>query len=94
MLQQHAGDVTLDPEQQPPAGQGSSQVAEADVPPLLRVRCFTPREAASLQGFPASFSFPEAISDRQAYALLGNSVSVDAVSFLVRLLLEDVIGGA
>jgi tRNA (cytosine38-C5)-methyltransferase len=74
-----------------PAGHCSSQVDEAVVPPLLRVRRFTPREVACLQGFPPSFSFPECISDRQAYALLGNSVSVDAVSYLVRLLLEDVL---
>lgn len=84
----------MTPIPQTPAAEGVSQVDEGEVPPMLRVRCFTPREVANLQGFPASFSFPEAISDRQAYALLGNSVSVDAVSFLVRLLLEDVIGGA
>jgi tRNA (cytosine38-C5)-methyltransferase len=72
-------------------GTGQHQVDEGEVPPLLRVRCFTPREVAALQGFPASFSFPSATTDRQAYALLGNSVSVNAVSYLVRLLLHDVL---
>jgi tRNA (cytosine38-C5)-methyltransferase len=75
-------------------GTGQHQVDEGEVPPLLRVRCFTPREVAALQGFPASFSLPSATTDRQAYALLGNSVSVDAVSYLVRLLLHDVLDSA
>jgi tRNA (cytosine38-C5)-methyltransferase len=81
-------------EVQPGAGAGAGQVDEGEVPPLLRVRCFTPREVAALQGCPASFSFPRATTDRQAYALLGNSVSVDAVSYLVRLLLHDVLESA
>lgn len=75
----------------------STAVAEGDLgslelqlAPAVRVRAFTPREVANLQGFPPSFSFPADVTDRQAYALLGNSVSVDAVSFLAKLLLEDV----
>lgn len=64
---------------------------ECQQAPAMRIRAFTPREVANLQGFPASFSFPADVTDRQAYALLGNSVSIDAVTYLAKLLLEDVI---
>jgi tRNA (cytosine38-C5)-methyltransferase len=92
LLQHGTGAMAGLLEQAPAEKCSSSQVDEGQLPPLLRVRCFTPREVANLQGFPASFSFPECITDRQAYALLGNSVSIHAVSFLVQLLLEDVLG--
>jgi site-specific DNA-cytosine methylase len=37
---------------------------------------------------PAGFSFPPGVRDRQAYALLGNSLSVDVVALLMGGLLE------
>jgi site-specific DNA-cytosine methylase len=43
------------------------------------VRHFTPREIARLLGFPDSFVLPDALTDRQLWKLLGNSLSVPAV---------------
>eukprot|EP00878_Enallax_costatus_P004972 GHUV01005228.1.p1 GENE.GHUV01005228.1~~GHUV01005228.1.p1 ORF type:complete len:423 (+),score=110.30 GHUV01005228.1:702-1970(+) len=73
------------------AAAGDCQGLLASVPPALCVRAFTPREVANLQGFPQCFSFPADVTDRQAYALLGNSVSIDAVTFLASVLLQDVV---
>ncbi|MEI8210823.1 MAG: DNA cytosine methyltransferase [Planctomycetota bacterium] len=42
-------------------------------------RRFTPREVASLLGFPLSFQFPEDLSTRRLWHLLGNSLSLPAV---------------
>lgn len=64
---------------------------EQVLPPALRLRRFTPGEVAALQGFPPDFASPPGISDRQAYQLLGNSISVDVVAYLASLLLEDVL---
>lgn len=75
------------------AAAADREACETSLPPAMRVRAFTPREVANLQGFPQSFSFPADVTDRQAYALLGNSVSIDAVTYLAGFLLEDVIAG-
>lgn len=53
------------------------------------LRYFTPREVANLHSFPDDFNFPEHISLRQRYALLGNSLSVAVVSPLLRYLFSD-----
>ena len=50
---------------------------------------FTPSEVARLHGFPASFAFPAHVTRLQRYALLGNSLSVDAVAPLLTHLLAD-----
>ena len=50
---------------------------------------FTPAEVARLHGFPESFAFPEHVTTLQRYALLGNSLSVDAVAPLLTHLLAD-----
>ncbi|GFP81480.1 DNA (cytosine-5)-methyltransferase [Phtheirospermum japonicum] len=52
----------------------------------LRLRYFTPREVANLHSFPEEFQFPEHVSLRQCYALLGNSLSVGVVGPLLRYL--------
>ncbi|XP_051119554.1 tRNA (cytosine(38)-C(5))-methyltransferase 2 isoform X4 [Andrographis paniculata] len=46
----------------------------------LQLRYFTPREVANLHSFPGKFQFPEHVSLRQRYALLGNSLSVGVVA--------------
>ncbi|KAJ2159902.1 hypothetical protein GGF46_002684 [Coemansia sp. RSA 552] len=51
-------------------------------------RYFTPREVASLMGFPAAFSFPEHTSTKQRYRLLGNSLSVSVVAVLMDYLVH------
>ena len=52
-------------------------------------RFFTEFEIASLLGFPTSFSFPEDVSLKKRYALLGNSLCVPIVTQLLKLLLAD-----
>ncbi|XP_029687715.1 tRNA (cytosine(38)-C(5))-methyltransferase-like isoform X2 [Takifugu rubripes] len=52
----------------------------------LKLRYFTPREVANLMGFPQSFTFPESVSTKQQYRLLGNSLNVVVVAKLLQLL--------
>ncbi|XP_012076609.1 tRNA (cytosine(38)-C(5))-methyltransferase 2 isoform X1 [Jatropha curcas] len=47
------------------------------------LRYFTPREVANLHSFPKDFNFPQQISLRQRYALLGNSLSIAVVAPLL-----------
>ncbi|XP_044533694.1 tRNA (cytosine(38)-C(5))-methyltransferase isoform X3 [Gracilinanus agilis] len=53
----------------------------------LKLRYFSPREIANLHGFPPEFEFPEKITVKQCYRLLGNSLNVHIVSKLIRILL-------
>ncbi|KAJ6638786.1 tRNA (cytosine(38)-C(5))-methyltransferase [Pseudolycoriella hygida] len=56
----------------------------------LQLRYFTPREVANLMCFPVEeFSFPERISTKSRYRLLGNSINVLVVSELIKILFED-----
>ncbi|KAM4689827.1 tRNA (cytosine(38)-C(5))-methyltransferase [Discoglossus pictus] len=55
----------------------------------LKMRYFTPREIANLQGFPSKFDFPEKITTKQRYRLLGNSLNVHIVSKLITILLQS-----
>ena len=52
-----------------------------------KLRFFSPREMLNLHGFPEHYSFPNDVSNLQAYKLIGNSLSVTVVSELVRYLL-------
>lgn len=54
----------------------------------LRLRFFTPREICRLMGFPESFTFPDSISKKQRYMLLGNSINVKVVSQLIKILMD------
>ncbi|XP_032869030.1 tRNA (cytosine(38)-C(5))-methyltransferase isoform X1 [Amblyraja radiata] len=54
----------------------------------LKLRYFTPREVANLHGFPPEFSFPEKISLKQRYRLLGNSLNIHVVAKLIKLMVE------
>ncbi|XP_019424700.1 PREDICTED: tRNA (cytosine-5-)-methyltransferase isoform X1 [Lupinus angustifolius] len=54
-----------------------------------RLRYFTPREVANLHSFPEDFEFPEHISLRQRYALLGNSLSIAVVAPLLNYLFTE-----
>ncbi|XP_010670683.2 tRNA (cytosine(38)-C(5))-methyltransferase 2 isoform X2 [Beta vulgaris subsp. vulgaris] len=53
------------------------------------LRYFTPREVANLHSFPKEFSFPEHVSLRQRYALLGNSLSIAVVAPLIKYLFTE-----
>uniref|UniRef100_A0A8D0L4F1 tRNA (cytosine(38)-C(5))-methyltransferase n=1 Tax=Sphenodon punctatus TaxID=8508 RepID=A0A8D0L4F1_SPHPU len=52
----------------------------------LKLRYFTPREIANLQGFHPEFGFPDQVTVRQRYRLLGNSLNVHVVAKLISLL--------
>lgn len=54
----------------------------------LRLRYFTPREIANLMGFPKTFTFPENITTKQRYRVLGNSLNVLVVSRLIKLMVS------
>ncbi|KAL5220755.1 hypothetical protein ABZP36_025468 [Zizania latifolia] len=55
----------------------------------MGLRFFTPREVANLHSFPSSFHFPDHISLRQQYAMLGNSLSVAVVGPLLHYLFSE-----
>ncbi|XP_054788206.1 tRNA (cytosine(38)-C(5))-methyltransferase 2 isoform X2 [Prosopis cineraria] len=55
----------------------------------LCLRYFTPREVANLHSFPEDFQFPQHLSLRQRYALLGNSLSIAVVAPLLRYLFTN-----
>lgn len=44
-----------------------------------RIRRFTPREMLRLMGFAEAYVLPASLTDRQAWRLIGNSLSVDCV---------------
>ncbi|KAF6253754.1 DNA methyltransferase [Scenedesmus sp. NREL 46B-D3] len=53
----------------------------------LQPRHFAPAEIARMHSFPTSFTFPDAMTPRQCYKLLGNSLSVAVVADLLKYLL-------
>ncbi|XP_077879481.1 tRNA (cytosine(38)-C(5))-methyltransferase isoform X1 [Ictidomys tridecemlineatus] len=53
---------------------------------MLKLRYFTPKEIANLLGFPPEFGFPEKITVKQCYRLLGNSLNVHVVAKLIKIL--------
>ena len=95
------GSVLIGPEQAPMLDGVYDQVrslpkedAEAKLQLLrsLRIRFFTPREVARLMGFPEAedgFSFPAESTKIQCYRVLGNSLNVTLVAFLLQLLFEE-----
>uniref|UniRef100_G1PKC9 tRNA aspartic acid methyltransferase 1 n=1 Tax=Myotis lucifugus TaxID=59463 RepID=G1PKC9_MYOLU len=52
---------------------------------MLKLRYFTPKEIANLLGFPPEFGFPENITVKQRYRLLGNSLNVHVVAKLIKV---------
>ncbi|KAK9090661.1 hypothetical protein Sjap_023838 [Stephania japonica] len=77
---QHPSSVTFQAESN---GSKASSLKEKGL------RYFTPREVANLHSFPESFQFPEHISLRQRYALLGNSLSAAVVGPLLHYLFTE-----
>ncbi|MED6108725.1 C-5 cytosine-specific DNA methylase [Stylosanthes scabra] len=53
------------------------------------LRYFTPREVANIHSFPEDFKFPDHISLKQRYALLGNSLSIAVVAPLLQYLFTN-----
>nr|6FDF_A Chain A, tRNA (cytosine(38)-C(5))-methyltransferase [Schizosaccharomyces pombe]6FDF_B Chain B, tRNA (cytosine(38)-C(5))-methyltransferase [Schizosaccharomyces pombe]6FDF_C Chain C, tRNA (cytosine(38)-C(5))-methyltransferase [Schizosaccharomyces pombe]6FDF_D Chain D, tRNA (cytosine(38)-C(5))-methyltransferase [Schizosaccharomyces pombe] len=55
----------------------------------LQLRYFTAREVARLMGFPESLEWSKSnVTEKCMYRLLGNSINVKVVSYLISLLLE------
>lgn len=55
---------------------------------VLKPRFFTTREILRLMCFPESFTFPSDVTEKQAAALLGNSINVHVVALLIGLLVD------
>uniref|UniRef100_T2MJN0 tRNA (Cytosine(38)-C(5))-methyltransferase n=1 Tax=Hydra vulgaris TaxID=6087 RepID=T2MJN0_HYDVU len=55
----------------------------------LQLRFFSPEEIAALLCFPICFSFPDKITEKQKYKLLGNSVNVLVVANVMRYFLFE-----
>lgn len=55
----------------------------------LKLRYFSPREVARLMSFPETFNFPKETTNRQKYRLLGNSINVQVVGELIKLMSND-----
>nr|CAD7601802.1 unnamed protein product [Timema genevievae] len=66
---------------------GSQQ--QLEVLRRLGLRYFTEREIARLMCFPEVFTFPQEVSRRQKYRLLGNSINVHVVALLILLLVSE-----
>lgn len=54
----------------------------------MELRYFTAQEISKLMCFPEEFTFPNYLSDKQKYRLLGNSINVHVVSILIRILVS------
>lgn len=54
----------------------------------LHLQYFMPKEVANLHSFTKNFSFPEHVTRKQQYALLGNSLSFAVVADLLTYLLQ------
>lgn len=52
------------------------------------LRYFTPREVSNLLCFPQTFNFPNSTTRKQQYRMLGNSLNVKVVSYLLHMLLK------
>eukprot|EP01116_Phalansterium_solitarium_P003708 TRINITY_DN14531_c0_g1_i1.p1 TRINITY_DN14531_c0_g1~~TRINITY_DN14531_c0_g1_i1.p1 ORF type:complete len:344 (+),score=101.51 TRINITY_DN14531_c0_g1_i1:300-1331(+) len=66
--------------------EATGPVTDAQSLLALKLRFFSPAEVARLHGFPPSFAFPDSVSLRQRWALLGNSLNVAEVAELLKYL--------
>ncbi|KAK9295455.1 hypothetical protein QLX08_010233 [Tetragonisca angustula] len=68
---------------------GKKSLEASEVLQRLMLRYFTPREVCRLMCFPEEFVFPEHVTCKQKYRLLGNSINVHVVSRLIFLLYTE-----
>ncbi|XP_063003685.1 tRNA (cytosine(38)-C(5))-methyltransferase [Elgaria multicarinata webbii] len=68
--------------------EGLSEDEKLEKLSMLKLRYFTPREIANLHGFPPEFGFPDNVTTKQCYRLLGNSLNVHVVAKLISILVE------
>lgn len=55
------------------------------------IRKLTPRECANFQSFPLSFNLPKDVVDSQLYKQLGNSVTIDLVFYISKIIFENLV---
>lgn len=55
----------------------------------MKLRFFTPTEVLSLMSFPQCYSFPDNVTLKQCYRLLGNSVNVKVISELLKIIFDQ-----
>ena len=72
-----------------PEDRGNLEKTDDEILDRLVLRYFTPREVANLHSFPQSFGFPDQVTKKQRYSLLGNSLSVAVVTHLLEYLFDD-----
>ena len=65
---------------------GGSLLRFGDAEALLPVRYISPTDIARLLGFTDQFAFPEDMSDQTRWRLIGNSVDVRAIRYLLAVL--------
>lgn len=68
---------------------GRSSAKAMEILEELKLRYFSDREVSRLMCFPEEFTFPNHITVKQRYRLLGNSINVHVVSRLIFLLHTD-----
>jgi tRNA (cytosine38-C5)-methyltransferase len=69
--------------------ESSTEEAKYEALASLRLRFFSPREVSRLMCFPEYHSFPDDVTEKQRYRLLGNSVNVFVVATLMKLLIQS-----
>merc|ERR1711920_926270 len=65
-------------------GDGASAATDHVWHPGVRVRYLSPVEQLRLMGYPETHSFPSTVSLRERCALIGNSLNVRVVAWLLR----------
>ncbi len=55
-----------------------------------RIRRFSPREILNLLGFPGTFRMTSGLTNRQNWKLIGNSLSIPVVQYVLRTFGEDI----
>ena len=67
----------------------SSEEDKAEILKELGLRYFSPKEIGKLMGYPQNLTFPEDSTLLQKYRCLGNSLNVQVVCFLLKLLFRN-----
>jgi tRNA (cytosine38-C5)-methyltransferase len=70
-------------------GEGPGMATDHVWRPGVRVRYLSPTEQLRLMGYPDTYSFPEALIFRDISSMIGNSLNVRVVSWLIFLLLSS-----
>ncbi|CAM9199294.1 unnamed protein product, partial [Discosporangium mesarthrocarpum] len=77
LLHKATGRVSREPLDRFPSGQGEGEARQ------WLLRYFSDQEILRMHGFPEGFGFPDGVTLRQRFSLVGNSVNVEVVSKLL-----------